>query len=285
MYLITLDKVTNMNVLKEFYMNIGRYKLTSIMYINNSIDFKSKNYKIENFISDFITLDLKYLNDILNKDEITIDEIEDCLYDIAELDREIVLKNVASSDFIFNLIKSIGVSYVIPENLLKSNFDNFGDIDTNTELIIYDFFDKKHKFRRFFEEEFSIRLSIDNDGNIWNNNEIKSNILTNGFKALFEFDNYNFKFSTNTSKNKKTNSLIGNYVYDPHFFLIENIDYEREIYNMKKSIFNNIKEVEPNRYKEMKKDILDLFNKNNYIKLTDIQKIIYGNDNVINLLK
>lgn len=285
MFLITLDKVSNKNVLKELYLNIGRYKLSPIIHINNIIDLKTKNYEYKNVVSDFITLDIEDLNNYLLNKELFIEDIEDCLYDIVELNKEIVLKNIESSDRIFNLIKSIGIDYIVPEDLLNLNLINFKDIDTNTELIIYDFFDKKHNYRRFYKEEFSIRLTINNEGDVINNGEIKGNLLKDGFKSLFELKKYDFNFSKEDEKEKSLSKLLGEYMYDPHFFLIENINYEEEILKIKKLIFNRIKNVSPDNYLEMKEDLLKLFNETNYIQLSDIKNIIYGNDKFLKLLK
>lgn len=285
MYLITLDRISNMNVLKEIYLNVGRFKLQSIIYINNIIDFKSKTYNIDNIASDFLTIDIKNLKEDIDNGELTIEDIEECLYDLTELNREIVLKNINSSEEIFDLIKSIGISYIIPEDLLNPNFNKFNEIDTNTEIIIYDFFDKKHKFRRFTEDDFAIKLSIDNDGNIVYKHKVKANLLEDGFKALFRFENYDFDFTLKENTDAKLNKLLGNYMYDPHFFLIEGIDYEKSIFEVKERVFELIEEVSPERYSEMKQEVLDLFNKNNYIKISDIKKLISSNDKFLKLLK
>lgn len=284
MFLITLNKVISKEVLKKVYTSIYEYNLKPIIFIEYLIDLKNKNYSQENIISDFFTLDLLELENMFNNEEISIDEIEDSLFDLIDMDKEIVLKNSLHSKILIDVVKNTGISYVIPEDIL--NIKDFDKLDTNAQLIIYDFFDKKHNYKKFKTNEFKYRFLIDNSGDIYFENKKVLNLLdkeANLLEILFDFKLIDIK-SDKEKNHSKVENLLGTYIYDPHLYLIEDIDYDKEIINIKLEIFEKIKNVSPDEYKKMTENILELFNKNNYIQLNDILNIINGYDKTLKLI-
>lgn len=284
MFLITLNKIKNKTLLKKLYTSIYEYNLKPIIFIEFLIDLKNKNYTQENIIADFLTLDLLELENMFNNEEISIDEIEDSIFDLIDMNKEIVLKNSLHSSILIDVVKNTGISYVIPEEIL--NIKEFDKLDTNSQLIIYDFFDKKHNYKKFKTNEFKYRFLIDNSGDIYFKNKRVLNLLdkeVNLLKTLFDFKLIDIE-SDAKNNYSEIEDLLGVYIYDPHLYLIEDIDYDKEIVNMKLEVFDKIKNVSPDEYKKMTENILELFNNNNYIQLNDILNIINGYDTTLKLI-
>lgn len=279
MILLKLEKITNLNILKEIYNKISDYKLLNQIFISYKADIQNKSYMIENLIYNVLEIDL---NDF---ESINKDEIEDIIYDLIELNTNILfVKNNISETLkkdIENICSELGLNYrYSDEEYLNKDID-LGVLTINDLYTIYEIYQlEPPNLVTFSPLDFYICLNVDNSGVVTHNN-VYFDTLNDNFMDIIA---NSFKLINKNKPNDK-DYVFKNCLYEPWALLNNDKDIEDKIENYKNRIFEKIKNIKPEEYPFIDKEIINLLNHFEYIQFNDVLEIISGKDNFLKYYK
>lgn len=284
MYLLTLNKVSDLSILKEIYLSIYNYGLINQFFIVCNPDLKSKTYKIPNLIYNAIKIDLEILKDYSTED------IEDIMFDLVEVSSNVIFnKKSAPKELIGNIEEicvSTGLSYRYYGDTGLDKKVDLNNLTFNDLNIIYDIFNKKNNVKQYNPRDFLVRLSIDNKGVMSLENGKKvGNILDSSFiTELLKAPQYLLSNIEMMEKGcaQSSSPHIDYTLYEPWAFLEEDTEIFTKIEEYKWGIFEAIKNIEPHQYKYLSKELVEILNESEYIQFKDIFKIISKQDPILN---
>lgn len=277
MYLLKLNKVTDLKMLKSIYSSIYDYKLFGRVFIVYKADLNTKNYKIPNLICDVMIVDLK---DFKGVDDL---EMEDIIFDLVEVKCNLFFSkekvSIKLQRKIEDMFGDCGLKPKYLEELSLENPINIKNLSHNDVNVIHEIFGSNTNERSYSPRDFLVRIEIDSNGSLRLEEGRKIGILSdNNFLELL------FKSSVMSATKVKEieencdKGLFSSILYEPWYFLKQNENIYAQIEEYKKNVFNVIKNINPSEYKYLPVDIVKLLNSAEYIKFDDIIKIISKRD-------
>lgn len=279
MILLRLNKITNMDILKEIYTNIYDYKLLNQIFTIYRADIKSKSYNIENLIYSVLEIELDEFEEMDESD------IENVIYDLIDLNTNVLfVKNNISEKLrmkVESICLELGLNYrYSDEDYLNREID-LSKLTIDDLYTIYEIYElNPPKQVTFSPLDFAVHLNIDNDG-IVTHEGAYVDILKNNFMSIFSKC---FQFVNNHKENNKE-YLFKNYLYEPWGLLDNSDGIEDKIENYKLKIFEKLKNIEPEEYAKLDTEIVNLLNHFEYVQFNNILEIISGEDDFIKYYK
>lgn len=285
MYLIKLNKITNIDILKKIYVAIDEYNLKSYIYVMYNPNLKNKSYNINKLMAHFITINVKDFT------EINEDDIDDIILDLVELSKNnnIIFETKDADSDLINKIEDICISYGLDFKTLQSNNIeepvNIKKLNYNDICTIYDFFKVKHNAFAFTSNTFLIQFTIDNKGIVYD--EDNKEVLDLNKHSLVDILFIKPKNLDDKIKALSSNKIdIINYnLYEPWALLNYDSNINNKITNYKLNVFDAIKNITPEEYIFLPDKIIQLLNINGYIQMKDILPIIKKEDSILEYYK
>lgn len=278
MFLIKLDKITNLEIFQKIYVTISNYGLLNQMFLIYNPNIKEKSYKIPNLV--YHALEIK-LMDFKNLKE---EEIEEILYELIELNSKYIFDKTDCENELVKHIEKIceelGFEYIYLDCKEENKEVDIEKLTYNELNIVYEILELKNKLvKKYTPFDFSIRISIDNAGNvITTKGDYVGNIFNTSFiELLFKSQSY-FVVEMKRLESMNEGLLFETSMYEPWFFLKENPDIINYIEQYKINVFQAIKNIKPYQYKYLDKGLVDVLNSLEYIQYDDIYRIVSGSD-------
>ncbi len=284
MFLITLNKVKNLEVLKSVYVGLHEYKLGTQTFLVYVPDIEARSYNIKNLICSAIKFNVR---DFQGMDEF---EITDIMYDMVERDMPVVFDYSKCTKKLTSLIKScldeVGLEV---KTYGKTNLSvpDLGCLTRNDLSIVAEFFKVDMKTPYYTAKDFLLRYVVNDKGDVINEltNEKLGNVLkTHIVEILFTLPP-NFAQLNERSSRVFDGSAISGKWFEPWLFLHYDEGICEKIYDYKMAMFEKIKNIEPEQYESLPPELVDILNRNEYIQFKDIIKIISGEDEFVKLSK
>lgn len=275
MFLISINGVSDIDVLKALYVSVRKYHLEKVAYFRYIVDILNKGYKTKHLIVDSFHLNI---NDICHIDN---GEIEDFMYDMIEKNIPITIDSKNAKEDTLNLFQNIaietGLPYVDLHNYLDNKNSTLRELTDNDVSLVHDWLDIKLKNKQKYDHNsFLVRVTVEDNGEMYNEGKLIGNIMTdNLIDILFT------KCSVRHTEPVIKNDSFGYFMYEPWAFIGESVDFEN-ILTYKANLFDMIKNIEPESYEDCPEELWNAFNENSYIKMDDIMSIIKREDEIIN---
>lgn len=281
MFLITLNKVKNTDILKKIYVDMFEFKLPSQVFLIYVPDLINRTYNINNLISNVIKVNAK---DFKGIDEV---DIEDIMYDLAENKGNIIFDYKGCSKAlrkqIEEIIEEVGLEVIDIDDQLNVDKIDLSCLSFNDLNIIYEFFDIEKTNTYYTPKDFLIRLVINDKGEV--RDEItKEKVGSLKKKSLIEILlNHPFDIEDRLAEVDSIfkDSILSNALYEPWAFLQYDKGLNQKIYDYKATLFEKIKDIHPEEYECLPEELVDVLNSNSYIQFSDIMDIISKKDEIL----
>lgn len=275
MFLVNINGVSDINVLRALYMSIKKYHLEKVAYFQYIVDLSEKGHNTQHLIVDSFHLNIK---DIVNFNET---ELEDFVYDVTEKNIPLSINSKGVDKERLNLFKNItdevGLSYVDLDTYLNNNDVTYQGLTENDVNLVYDWLDiKMNSKQKFDHNSFLLILNVDKKGDVYNEGVFVGNIINDDLMDML-FGKCKVKHNVPNVEN----DVFGYFMYEPWAFLNDDVDFEG-IIKYKVNLFDKIKNIEPEDYQNCPQELWNALNENSYIRMDDILPIIKKEDDVLN---
>ncbi|WP_459195601.1 hypothetical protein [Wukongibacter baidiensis] len=274
MYLINIKKLKDEEILNNIYQSIEHFRLQDRVFITYEIDIENRDIELFNVQTHAFILDLNELSKISESD------MEELVYDLIETRSNVLVRHDTGKDNdILKRFEGIclknGLAYM---ELKKFDFNKdikLEDLQYNEYQIVKEIFEETVEVRSFRSTDFMIKLEIDSKGKIYDRKgKFVLDLASSEFISILNMAKEENVLNKEMNFFREAKGLFTLDFYDPFVFMFDVEEINQKIIDYKYKVFDLIKDLSPEDYPRVPRPIIDILNKNEFIRLTDILNII-----------
>ena len=272
MILLNLKNIKIEKVLNNIYKNVIDYKMENIIEILYHYNPNKNNLLPSNMILSYLFVEIKNFEDM---DEFDIEEI---FFDFIENKYPLIFDFADTSDILKQMIheiaNDIGLIYIDYSNVWNTDIskEEISDLTMNT---IFEIFEQKSNKINYSLENFLYVYNVENNGDfISNDNQLIGNILNETLESFIFTKTSDYLKRKEILNNFNNIRLFNNKIGSLIPFIKDIEDIEDKIQKFKEDIFKELLNIDAKKYSSLNKEVVQLLNEHNYIKMDDILNIL-----------
>lgn len=273
MYLIEMNALKDIDLLKRIYTGIDCFRLGNIVFVVYRFDLEEGLAVNKKLVAHLFIVECRQLAKYPEM------EIEEFLLDLVEMNANVVFDFNDTPDDLKNRIKDMASSFGI-RYMEKKPFDFDREVDLrkltfNDFQIILEIMGIESKAISYTAKDFMARYMIHPDGKVFDRyGNAVADLNKDHFVKLI-FYPYPGIDKVLDEDSRHSVGLLKASWYDPCPFLFnDDENLNKRIVDYKYRVFEELKDIRPSMYPELQAELAEVLNKSNYICFDDIMSII-----------